>query len=140
MVVGPPKPDYHRFVSYFRFFSNVCHFTCIWSRAAIFRIGPLQDHNFNNLACIEASAYSCVVYSERIVQALNVSVSAVLDINVLEGNQPKCFGCPRYNFSCPDIIQMAEIPLDRHVLFFANEESNCIGKKLELTFLCDVKL
>ena len=31
---------------------------------------------------------------------------------------------------------MAEIPLDWHMLFFANEESNCIGKKLGLAFFC----
>ena len=41
----------------------------------------------------------------------------------------KCFGCPRYNFSCPDIIQTAEIPQNRHMLLFANEELNCTGKK-----------
>ena len=66
------------------------------------------------------------------MQALNVS--AVLDINVLEGNQPKCFGCPWYNFSCPDIIQTSEIPLDRQMLVFANAESKCTGKKLGLVF------
>ena len=49
------------------------------------------------------------------------------------GNQPKCFGCPWYNFSCPDIIQMAEIPQDWHMLVFANEESNCTGKKRGFT-------
>ena len=56
------------------------------------------------------------------------------------GNQPKCFGCLQYNFSCPDIIQMAEILLDWHMLFFfwANEESNRIGKKLGLAFFVPI--
>ena len=38
MVVGPPKPDYHTFV-----FSNVCHFTCIWSRAL--KLGCITNVN-----------------------------------------------------------------------------------------------
>ena len=46
-------------------------------------------------------------------------------------------GCLWYNFSCPDIIQTAEILLDWHMLFFANEKLNCTGKKkLGLEFFC----
>ena len=67
-----------------------------------------------------------------LLSAANWPLETVLDIKVLEGNQAKCFGCPPYNFSCPDIIQTAEILLHRHMLVFANEESNSTGKELGL--------
>ena len=50
----------------------------------------------------------------------------VLNIKVL-GWLPAVF-----NFSCPDIIQTAEISLERHMLVFANEESNCTVKNIVL--------
>ena len=54
--------------------------------------------------------------------------------------EPKCLGCPRYNFSCTDIIQTAEILADWNILVFASEESNCTEKinKLGLAFFVPI--
>ena len=79
---------------------------------------------------------STIVYS---IWCFPTTTCPVLDIKVLGWlPEPKCFGCPWYNFSCPDIMQTAEIPLDRHMLVFAYEESNCIGKKLGLAFFVPI--
>ena len=36
MAVNSPKPPCHTFVSYFRFFFNVCHSACVWPTALKF--------------------------------------------------------------------------------------------------------
>ena len=52
------------------------------------------------------------------------------------GNQPKCFGCPWYNFSCPDIIKTAEILLDRYMLFFLPMNNRTVLEKTGVGVFC----